>query len=74
MAGVKGGTNEVGEVPQSPRAEEAALSVRRAEPVDAKGDFDLILAGLKSECILPSCSGEAVGQDPITETQEGAWL
>ncbi|KAF3540799.1 hypothetical protein F2Q69_00022560 [Brassica cretica] len=72
LAGVKGGTNEVGEVPQSPRAEEAALSVRRAEPVDAKGYFDLILAGLKSECILLSCSGEAVGQDPITEDAGGS--
>ena len=39
------GTNEVGEAPQSPRAEEAALPIHRAEPVDVEGDLDLILAG-----------------------------
>ena len=60
LAGVKGGTNEVSEAPQSPRAEEAALPVSGAKPVDAEGDFDLIFAGLKSECVLPSCSGEPV--------------
>ena len=56
LGGSQGRANEVGEAPQSPRAEEAALPVRTAEPVDVEGDFDLILAGLKFECVLPSCS------------------
>ena len=58
LAGVEGGTYEVGEAPLSPRAEEPTLPIRRVELVDAEGDFDLILAGMKSECILPSCSNE----------------
>ncbi|KAF3495060.1 hypothetical protein DY000_02052881 [Brassica cretica] len=45
----------------------ATLPVRRAELVDAKGNFDQILAGLKSECILPSCLGEPEGQDPVAK-------
>ena len=67
MAGVEEGTIEVGEAPPSTLAEEATLSARRAELVDAKGDFDLIFAGLYSECILPPCLGELEGQDPIVE-------
>ncbi|KAF3535406.1 hypothetical protein F2Q69_00022406 [Brassica cretica] len=63
LAGVEGGTNEVGEAPQSPRVEGAMLPVRRGELVGAEGDFDLILADLKSEYVLPSCSSEPVGQD-----------
>ncbi|KAF2573342.1 hypothetical protein F2Q70_00002578 [Brassica cretica] len=62
---VEGGANEVGEAPQSPRVEEATLPVRRTELVDAEGDFDRILADLKSECVLPSCSSEPVGQDLV---------
>ena len=34
--------------------------------------MDLILAGLKSECVLPSCSGEPVGQDPAAVVQDPA--
>ncbi|KAF2562645.1 hypothetical protein F2Q70_00017055 [Brassica cretica] len=72
LAGVEGGTNEVGHSPQSPRAEEAALPVRRAELVEAEGDFDLILVGLKSECVLLSYSGEPAGQDLIAEDAGGS--
>ncbi|KAF3549619.1 hypothetical protein DY000_02006631 [Brassica cretica] len=67
LAGVEEGTSEVGEAPPSTRAEEATLSARRAELVNAEGDFDLILAGLKSERILPPCLDELEGQDPIAE-------
>ncbi|KAF3506675.1 hypothetical protein F2Q69_00006392 [Brassica cretica] len=67
LAGVEGGTNAVGEAPLFPRPEGATLPIRRVELVDAEGDFDQILAGLKSECILPSCSGEPEGQDPVSE-------
>ncbi|KAF2596213.1 hypothetical protein F2Q68_00010245 [Brassica cretica] len=65
LAGVEGGTNEVGEAPQSPRVEGAMLPVRRGELVGGEGDFDLILADLKSEYVLPSCSSEPVGQDLV---------
>ena len=71
LAGVEGGMSEVqlfqGEAPPSPRAEEGKLPARRVKLVDEEGDFDLILAGLKSECILTPCSGDPEGQDSIAE-------
>ncbi|KAF2620429.1 hypothetical protein F2Q68_00039229 [Brassica cretica] len=57
--GKTGGANEVGEAHESPRVEGAML------PVCAEGDYDLILMDLKSECVLPSCSSEPVGQDLV---------
>ena len=72
LAGVKGGTNEVGEAPLSPRAEEVTLPDHRAELADAEGDFDLILAGLRSECILLTCLGEPEGQDLVAEDGGGS--
>ena len=65
LVGVEGGTNEVGEAPQSSRVKEATLPVHRVELVGAEGDFDLILADMKSECVLPSYSSEPVGQDLV---------
>ena len=65
LARVEEGTNKVGEAPLSPRAEGAMLPLCRAELVDAEGDFDQILDGLKSEFILPSRSGKPEGQDPV---------
>lgn len=59
-----------GEAPPSPRAKEADLSARRAELAEVEGDFDQILVDLKSECVLPSSSGDDEGQVPIVE--EGA--
>ncbi|KAF3577420.1 hypothetical protein DY000_02031355 [Brassica cretica] len=35
-------------------------------------DFDLIIAGLRSECVLPSFSTEPVGQDPVAEDAGGS--
>ena len=72
LAGVEGGTNEVGEAPQSPRVEGAMLLVRRGELVGAEVDFDLICADLKSECVLPSCLSEPVGQDLIAGDAGGS--
>ncbi|KAF2557284.1 hypothetical protein F2Q68_00015181 [Brassica cretica] len=72
LAGVEGGTNEVGEAPQSPRVEGAMLPVRRGDLVGAEGDFDLIFADLKSGCVLPSCSSEPVGQDLIAGDAGGS--
>ena len=43
------------------------LPVRRAELVGVEEDFDLILANLKSECVLSSCSCEPIGQDLFSE-------
>ncbi|KAF3529925.1 hypothetical protein DY000_02040711 [Brassica cretica] len=72
LAGVEGGTSKVGEAPLSPLAEGTTLPVRGAGMVDADGDFDAVLAGLNSECVLPSCSGEPEGQDPVAEDAGGS--
>ncbi|KAF2557285.1 hypothetical protein F2Q70_00017291 [Brassica cretica] len=72
LARVEGGTNEVGEAPQSPRVEGAMLPVRRGELVGAEGYFDLIFADLKSECDLSSCSSEPVGQDLVAGDAGGS--
>uniref|UniRef100_M4F5M6 Uncharacterized protein n=1 Tax=Brassica campestris TaxID=3711 RepID=M4F5M6_BRACM len=65
--GVDGGQHLFREAPLSPRTEETTLPIHRAELVDAEGDFDLILVGLKSGFILPSYLSEHVGQDPVAE-------
>ena len=48
------------------------LPIRRGELVGAEEDFDLILADLKSECVLPSCSSEPVGQDLVSGDAGGS--
>ncbi|KAF3564316.1 hypothetical protein DY000_02015846 [Brassica cretica] len=54
-------------------AKELAESRERSSQLEGKlkviekGDFDLILAGLKSECILTPCLGELGDQVPIAE-------
>ena len=65
LARVEGGANEVCEAPQSPRVGKATIPVRRTELVAVEGDFDQILADLKSECVLPSCLSEPVSQDLV---------
>ncbi|KAL0899030.1 hypothetical protein Bca101_082991 [Brassica carinata] len=57
----------LGETPPSPRAEEARLSIRKAALAEEKGEFDLTLAGQKSECTLLSYSVISEDQDPIAE-------
>ena len=73
LEGVEGGTNEVGEAPQSPRVEGAMLPVRRGELVGAEGDIDLIIADLKSECVPPAQVSPLV-RISLPGTQEEAWL
>ena len=68
----RGRDKRVSEAPLSPRAEETTLPVHGAGMVYAEGAFDAVLAGLKSECVLPSCSGEPEGQDPIAEDGRGS--
>ncbi|KAG2322866.1 hypothetical protein Bca52824_016079 [Brassica carinata] len=45
----------LGEMPPSPRAEEAKLLAHKAELADEEGDLDQILAVLNSECTLLPC-------------------
>ena len=35
------------------------------------GDFDLILADLKSACVLPTCSEDPEGKDPMVGENGG---
>ncbi|KAF3513464.1 hypothetical protein F2Q69_00006278 [Brassica cretica] len=72
LADVEGGMNEVGEAHISPQAEEATLPFHRVELVDAEGEFDLFVVGLKSKCILLSRSGEPEGQDLVAEDGGGS--
>ncbi|KAF8112111.1 hypothetical protein N665_0067s0031 [Sinapis alba] len=60
------------EEPKKAVPEEAKLLARKAELVDEDGDFDQILAGLKSECTLSPCPGEPEGQDPIAKEGGGS--
>ncbi|KAF3537780.1 hypothetical protein F2Q69_00022725 [Brassica cretica] len=53
-----------GETPSSFQAEEARLSACNGDLAAVDGSFDLILADLKSECFLPTCSEDPEGQDP----------
>ncbi|KAF3524394.1 hypothetical protein F2Q69_00047608, partial [Brassica cretica] len=66
LATIEGGMAVVqsfqSETPPTLEAEEARLSVCMAV-VD--GDFDLILADLKSACLLPTCSEGPEGKDPV---------
>ncbi|KAL0702217.1 hypothetical protein Bca4012_058339 [Brassica carinata] len=59
LAGLDGRMSEVqlflGEMPPSPRAEEAKLLAHKAELADEEGDLDQILAVLNSECTLLPC-------------------
>ncbi|KAF2552820.1 hypothetical protein F2Q68_00034787 [Brassica cretica] len=45
-----------GETPPTLEAEEARLSGCKGDLAVVDGDFDLILADLKSACFLPTCS------------------
>ncbi|KAF2617193.1 hypothetical protein F2Q68_00038870 [Brassica cretica] len=46
-------------------AEEARLSGCKGDLAVVDGDFDLILADLKSACFLPTCSEGPEGKDPV---------
>ena len=53
------------ETPPTLEAEEARLSGCKGDLKVVDGDFDLILADLKSACFLPTCSEGPEGKDPV---------
>ncbi|KAF2605910.1 hypothetical protein F2Q68_00044327 [Brassica cretica] len=53
------------ETPPTLEAEEARLSGCKGDLAVVDGDFDLILADLKSACFLPTCSEGPEGKDPV---------
>ncbi|XP_048632889.1 uncharacterized protein LOC125607133 [Brassica napus] len=62
-----------GETPSSLQAEEARLSADKEDLAVVDRSFELILADLKSECILPTSSEVPEGQDPLVgEGGDGA--
>ena len=62
-----------GETPSSLQAEEARLSADKEDLAVVDGSFELILADLKSECILPTSSEVPEGQDLLVgEGGDGA--
>ncbi|KAF2539632.1 hypothetical protein F2Q68_00021591 [Brassica cretica] len=75
LATVDGGMAVVqalqGETPSSLQAEEARLSDCKGDLASVDGNFDLILADLKSECFLPTCSEDPEGQDPVVGEHRG---
>ncbi|KAL0678800.1 hypothetical protein Bca4012_006781 [Brassica carinata] len=66
---IKGGMAVVqlfrSETPLTLEAEEARLSGCKGDLAVVDGDFDLILADLKSACLLPMCSEGPEGKDPV---------
>ncbi|KAF2554871.1 hypothetical protein F2Q68_00015407 [Brassica cretica] len=57
--------------PPTLEAEEAHLSGCKVDMAAVDGDFDLILADLKSECFLPTCSEDPEGKDPMVGENGG---
>ncbi|KAF2597440.1 hypothetical protein F2Q68_00010357 [Brassica cretica] len=60
-----------GETPSSLQVEEAWLSACKGDLAAVDGSFDLVLAELKSECFLPTCSEDPEGQDPVVGENRG---
>ncbi|KAF3572261.1 hypothetical protein F2Q69_00058579 [Brassica cretica] len=69
LATIEGGMAVVqsfqSETPPTLEAEEARLSGCKGDLAVVDGDFDLILADLKSACFLPTCSEGPEGEDPV---------
>ncbi|KAG5384474.1 hypothetical protein IGI04_035944 [Brassica rapa subsp. trilocularis] len=69
LATIEGGMAVVrsfqSETPPTLEAEEARLSGCKGDMAAEDGDFDLILADLKSACFLPTCSEDPEGKDPM---------
>ena len=77
LSSIDGGMDVVqalkGETPSSLQAEEARLSACKEDLAAVDGSFELILADLKSECILPTSLEVPEGQDPLVrEGGDGA--
>ncbi|KAF2539792.1 hypothetical protein F2Q68_00021518 [Brassica cretica] len=69
LATIEGGMAVVqsfqSETPPTLEAEEARLSGCKGDLAVVDGDFNLILADLKSACFLPTCSEGPEGKDPV---------
>ncbi|KAF3502117.1 hypothetical protein F2Q69_00043719 [Brassica cretica] len=69
LATIEGGMAMVqsfqSDTPLTLEAEEARLSGCKGYLAVVDGDFDLILADLKSACFLPTCSEGPEGKDPV---------
>ena len=59
------------EIPPSLEAEETRLSACKGDLVAVDGDFDLVLADLKSACFRPTCSKDPEGKDPVVGENGG---
>ena len=74
LAAVEGGMAMVralqSKTPPSLQAEETRLSDRKGDLAVIDGDFDLVLADLKSACFLPTCSEDPEGKDPMVGEKE----
>ncbi|KAF3585099.1 hypothetical protein F2Q69_00028919 [Brassica cretica] len=75
LAAVEGGMAMVralqSKIPPSLQAEETRLSDRKGDLAVIDGDFDLVLADLKSACFLPTCSEDPEGKDPMVGENRG---
>ena len=75
LAAVEGGMAMVralqSKTPPSLQAEETRLSDRKGDLAVIDGDFDLVLADLKSACFLPTCSEDPEGKDPMVGEKRG---
>ena len=59
------------EAPPTLEAEEARLSGCKGDLAAVDGDFDLILADLKSACFLPTRSEDPERKDPVVGENRG---
>ena len=59
------------ETPPSLQAEETSLSEHKGDLAVMDGDFDLVLADLKSACFLPTCTEDPKGKDPVVGENGG---
>ncbi|KAF3507084.1 hypothetical protein F2Q69_00006930 [Brassica cretica] len=59
------------ETPPSLQATESRLSDCKGDLAAVDGDFDLVLADLKSACFLPKCSEDPEGKDPVVRKNGG---
>ncbi|KAF2614070.1 hypothetical protein F2Q70_00011987 [Brassica cretica] len=59
------------ETPPSLQAKESRLSDCKGDLAAVDGDFDLVLADLKSACFLPTCSEDPEGKDPMVRKNGG---
>ena len=59
------------ETPPSLEAEDIRLSNCKGDSAAVDGDFDLVLADLKSMCFLPTCSEDLEGKNPVVGENGG---